>query len=142
MVWVVVGLGVLLLVVADRRRRGWYALCDRYGRLVADLNERKLRRRRERTLRWINAWRAAHGRPPLPALRKGVRGSRSYGVIARNLEVFAYDDGVWLDERGGSGGVPDFVARFAREFDDGLFADLAGRLVPVSAVARPTGDRP
>jgi hypothetical protein len=134
--WLLVPLGVAFLLLIDTEHRAWYALTGRGERVAARAHARALQRRRERSLEWINEWRVAHGRVRLRELRKGVPGSRSYGIIARNLEVLSYADGEWLDANGGGGAVPDFVAEFARDFDDGLFGDIVGRLVSAPAPAR------
>jgi hypothetical protein len=136
MLWLLIPLGVVFLLLIDAEHRAWYALTGRGELVAARAYARALHHRRERSLGWINEWRVAHGRPELHELRKGVAGSRSYGIIARNLEVLSYADAVWLDANGGSGGVPDYVAEFARDFDNGLFGDLVGRLVTAPAPAR------
>src|SRR4029077_16661514 len=105
-------------------------------RLAARAQALQARRRRERTLAWINAWRVRHGRPEQRDWRSGIRGSREYGIIARNMDVYAYGDGVWVDRNGGLGSVPSYVAAFARDFDDGLFPDLVGNLIPIHGAAR------
>jgi hypothetical protein len=137
MTWLLIALAVVFVVAIDRRQvvRGTLlALVERAGgRAYAAY----VRARRARTLRWINGWRVANRLAPLGELHKGVRGSRNHGIIARNMGVFSYADGVWSEGNGRSGGVPRFVAAFARDFDDGLFADLAGRLVAVNA-SRPS----
>jgi hypothetical protein len=135
MTWLLLALALLLVVAADRKQviRGTLlAVASRVSGRVYDVYANQ---RRARALRWINEWRVANRLAPLAELRKGVRGSSRHGVIARNLGVISYTDGVWTDRNGRAGRVPDFVAGFAQDFDDGLFEDLAGRLVAVDAPA-------
>jgi hypothetical protein len=129
-------LGAIALLIADPDRRMWQSACQLTTRVAWRAYAMHLQRRGERAMRWINAWRVRHHRFEQREWRAGIRGSREYGIIARNMEVFAYGDGVWIDRDGGSGSVPSYVAAFARDFDDGLFPDLVGSLIPVKAMPR------
>lgn len=132
MLYIAIALGVPLAFVLDPRQRAHGALLARRDRLAMTVYRRHVNRRRARTFAWINRWRAEHGHALLGELRKGVRGSARHGILARNMDVLSCADGLWTDVTGRSGTVPGFVSDFARDFDEGLFADLAGRLVPVS----------
>jgi hypothetical protein len=134
--WLLIPLVLALAVIADGRGRLRMAFLTVCERIAVRAYAAHVRRRRARALTWINGWRREHGLPPLRAWRKGVRQSRRHGILARNMEVVAYGGGVWMDRNGRSGAVPGYVADFAEDFDDGLFEDLVGELMAMSAPKR------
>jgi hypothetical protein len=131
---------VVFVLCVDRNRRIRSTLVICAERIALRAYAMHVRRRRARALKWINRWRAEHGRTRLREPRKGVRGSRTHGVIALNMAVYSYADGVWSERNGAGGGVPAFVAQFARDFDDGFFGDLVER--PLHAPAAPVSRFP
>src|SRR5260221_12066448 len=126
-------LAVVGIAVADRDRRLWRGLVARGERAAVHAYALYVRRRRARALAWINEWRSQRELFAQREWRKGVPNSREHGIIACNMEVVAYGDGLWIDRNGPSGSVPGYVAAFARDFDDGLFPVLVGRLVSIPA---------
>jgi hypothetical protein len=135
MLWLLLALCVAGVFVADRESRVWLGLLARAERAAVRVYALYLRRRRSRALAWINAWRTERQLPRQRAWRKGVPNSREHGIIARNMEVLAYSGGFWIDRKGVAGGVPSYVAAFARDFDDGMFPELIGRVVPIRGEA-------
>ena len=126
-------LAFIAVLAADRDRRVLSGLAVSGERIAVRVYALHLGRRRARALAWINEWRSQRGMAQQCDWRKGVRNSREHGIIACNLEVVAYGDGQWIDHNGRSGRVPGYVAAFARDFDEGLFPALIGRVVPIPA---------
>jgi hypothetical protein len=133
MLWLVLALGVAGAFVLDRDHRLWSRLVACAERAAVGAYALYLRRRRARALAWVNDWRSQRKLPAQREWRKGVPHSREHGIIACNLEVVAYGGGFWVDRNGVAGGVPRYVAAFARDFDEGMFPELVGRVVPVPA---------
>jgi hypothetical protein len=135
MTWLLIALVLIVVAAADRKQVIRGTLLAVATRVGARAYGAYARHRRARALRWINEWRVENRLVPRQELCKAVRGSARHGVIARNMGVIAYADGMWTDRNGRSGSVPGYVAAFARDFDAGHFEELAGRLVAVDAPA-------